>query len=35
MGTFIPKNYKSYLDLYETQKAIKTIKDFFSGRNMS
>ena len=29
MGTFIPKNYKSYLDLYETQKAIKTIKDFF------
>lgn len=25
----LPKNYKSKLDLYETQKAIKTIKDFF------
>ena len=25
----IPKNYKSELNLYETQIAIKTVKDFF------
>ena len=25
----IPKNYKSELNLYETQRAIKTVKDFF------
>ena len=27
----IPKNYKSQLNLYETQVAIKTVKDFFQG----
>ncbi len=27
--SFIPKNYKSQLNLYETQVAIKTVKDFF------
>ncbi len=27
----IPKNYKSTLNLYETQIAIKTVKDFFQG----
>ncbi len=27
----IPKNYKSTLNLYETQVAIKTVKDFFQG----
>lgn len=26
---FVPKNYKSDLNLYETQVAIKTVKDFF------
>ena len=25
----LPKNYKSELNLYETQIAIKTVKDFF------
>ncbi len=29
--TIIPKHYKSDLDLYETQIAIKTVKDFFQG----
>ena len=27
----IPKNYKSQLNLYETQVSIKTVKDFFQG----
>ena len=27
----IPKGYKSQLNLYETQVAIKTVKDFFQG----
>ena len=27
----IPKDYKSNLNLYETQLAIKTVKDFFQG----
>ena len=27
----IPKNYKSELNLYDTQVAIKTVKDFFQG----
>ena len=27
----IPKNYKSQLNLYETQVAIETVKDFFQG----
>lgn len=29
--TIIPKHYKSDLDLYETQIAIKTVKDFFQS----
>jgi aspartate--ammonia ligase len=29
--TIIPKHYKSDLDLYETQIAIKTVKDFFQN----
>ena len=27
----IPKDYKSELDLHDTQLAIKTVKDFFQG----
>ena len=27
----IPKNYKSALDLHDTQVGIKTVKDFFQG----
>ena len=27
----IPENYKSELDLHDTQVAIKTVKDFFQG----
>ena len=30
-STTIPKNYHSQLDLYETQIAIKTVKDFFQS----
>jgi aspartate--ammonia ligase len=29
MNLFIPKNYKSVLDVYQTEQAIKQIKDFF------
>lgn len=29
MNLFIPKNYKSVLDLYQTEQAIKQLKDFF------
>ena len=29
MNLFIPKNYKSVLDIYQTEQAIKQIKDFF------
>ena len=29
MNLFIPKNYKSILDLYQTEQAIKQLKDFF------
>ena len=33
MGTIsIPKNYKSDLNLHDTQIAIKTVKDFFQTR---
>jgi aspartate--ammonia ligase len=28
---FIPKNYDPILDLYQTEQAIKTIKDFFQA----
>lgn len=29
--SYIPKDYKSYLNLYETQTGIKTVKDFFQN----
>ncbi len=29
MNLFIPKNYKSVLDLYQTEQAIKQLRDFF------
>ena len=31
MKLYFPENYKSYLDLRETERAIKLVKDIFSA----